>query len=58
MKAKFDEYEDGTYYVRFQTSKSDFMKLLRDFLEYESVEDLIKLKRKVDNKCKELGLIK
>ena len=58
MKAKFDEYEDGTYYVRFQTSKSDFMKLLRDFLEYEDGEELMKLKRKVDNKCKALGMIK
>jgi len=56
MRVKIDEYQDGVYYARIETGKSDFKKLMDDFILYESNEDIYKLKRRLDKICKERGM--
>ena len=56
MKVSIDEYEDGVYYARIQTSNQDLKKMINDFIMYESNEEIYKLKRKLDKVCKDRGM--
>jgi len=56
MNVKVDEYEDGVYYARITTNKSDFKNMIDDIIRYESDEVIYKLKRKLDKVCKERGM--
>ena len=57
MKAIVEECQEGVYYLRLETSKTDFNKMIKDFIMYESDEDIYKLKRKIDRVCKDRGMM-